>query len=102
MDVLVSTERAPAAAAVMALADAELLGSGRAARRRRGRRSAGAGGPDRARHPARDVRQAVYLTAADNFAREIRLLVRPPGDPRPPARRCPKDSSEGGRLRAGR
>jgi pilus assembly protein CpaB len=26
------------------------------------------------------VRQAVYLTAADNFGREIRLLVRPPGD----------------------
>jgi pilus assembly protein CpaB len=24
--------------------------------------------------------QAVYLTAADNFAREIRLLTRPPGD----------------------
>ncbi|HEU0023464.1 MAG TPA: Flp pilus assembly protein CpaB [Thermoleophilaceae bacterium] len=26
------------------------------------------------------VRQAVYLTAAANFAREVRLLVRPPGD----------------------
>jgi len=26
------------------------------------------------------VRQAVYLTAADNFGREIRLLIRPPGD----------------------
>jgi pilus assembly protein CpaB len=26
------------------------------------------------------VRQAIYLTAADNFAREIRLLARPPGD----------------------
>jgi len=26
------------------------------------------------------VRQAIYLAAADNFAREIRLLVRPPGD----------------------
>ena len=26
------------------------------------------------------LRQAVYLTAADNFGREIRLLVRPPGD----------------------
>ena len=26
------------------------------------------------------LRQAVYLTAADNFAREIRLLTRPPGD----------------------
>jgi pilus assembly protein CpaB len=26
------------------------------------------------------LRQAIYLTAADNFAREIRLLARPPGD----------------------
>jgi pilus assembly protein CpaB len=26
------------------------------------------------------ARQAVYLTAASNFAKEIRLLVRPPGD----------------------
>ena len=29
------------------------------------------------------LRQAVYLTAADNFAREIRLLTRPPGDHTP-------------------
>lgn len=29
------------------------------------------------------LRQAVYLTAADNFAREIRLLARPPGDRSP-------------------
>ncbi|HEX2127428.1 MAG TPA: Flp pilus assembly protein CpaB [Thermoleophilaceae bacterium] len=26
------------------------------------------------------LRQAVYMTAADNFAREVRVLVRPPGD----------------------
>jgi hypothetical protein len=26
------------------------------------------------------LRQAIYLTAADNFASEIRLLPRPPGD----------------------
>jgi pilus assembly protein CpaB len=26
------------------------------------------------------LRQAVYLTAAQNFAREVRLLARPPGD----------------------
>jgi hypothetical protein len=26
------------------------------------------------------LRQAVYLIAAQNFAREIRLLPRPPGD----------------------
>ena len=29
------------------------------------------------------LRQAIYLTAADNFAREIRLLARPAGDPSP-------------------
>jgi pilus assembly protein CpaB len=28
------------------------------------------------------ARQAVYLTAAVNFAKEIRLLLRPPGDRR--------------------
>jgi pilus assembly protein CpaB len=28
------------------------------------------------------VRQAVYLTAAENFGHEVRLLVRPPGDRR--------------------
>jgi pilus assembly protein CpaB len=28
------------------------------------------------------LRQAVYLTAAQNFAREVRLLARPPGDRR--------------------
>jgi hypothetical protein len=26
------------------------------------------------------LRQAIYLTAAQNFAREVRLLSRPPGD----------------------
>jgi pilus assembly protein CpaB len=26
------------------------------------------------------LRQAVYMTAAENFAREVRVLVRPPGD----------------------
>jgi hypothetical protein len=26
------------------------------------------------------LRQAVYLTAAENFGREVGLLVRPPGD----------------------
>ena len=29
------------------------------------------------------LRQAVYLTAAESFGREVRLLVRPPGDRRP-------------------
>ena len=31
------------------------------------------------------LRQAVYLTAADNFAREMRLVARPPGDHSPRA-----------------
>ena len=26
------------------------------------------------------LRQAAYLTAAENFAREVRLLLRPPGE----------------------
>jgi pilus assembly protein CpaB len=26
------------------------------------------------------LKQAVYLSAAENFAREVRLLPRPPGD----------------------
>ena len=57
--------------------------AGDAARRRprRRRRRRGAGGRPTALATLRvTLRQAVYLTAADNFAREIRLLARPPGD----------------------
>ena len=73
VDVLVSTEPGPAAARTeLALGGVELVRVGEAA-------------------PAAEaaevlvtlrvsLRQAVYLTAADNFAREIRLLARPPGD----------------------
>jgi pilus assembly protein CpaB len=39
-----------------------------------------AGGPTALATLRVTLRQAVYLTAADNFAREIRLLARPPGD----------------------
>ena len=81
VDVLVSTDSAAGGGrTLMALAGAELL-------------RLGAGVPDAApadvRAPAGPtalatlrvtLRQAVYLTAADNFAREIRLLARPPGD----------------------
>ena len=80
VDVLVSTE-GPGGRTQMALAGAELLQVS----------AAGAGYSDPDSSPASTgpaalatlrvtVRQALYLTAADNFAREIRLLVRPPGD----------------------
>ena len=81
VDVLVSTESgAGGGRTLMALAGAKLLRveAGGAA-------AAGAGGTDAAGPTALatlrvSVRQAVYLTAADNFAREIRLLARPPQD----------------------
>jgi pilus assembly protein CpaB len=83
VDVLVSTEPgAGGGGTVLALAGAELL-----------RVSASSGEyadpdapPDASSAPTAlatlrvTLRQAVYLTAADNFAREIRLLARPPGD----------------------
>jgi pilus assembly protein CpaB len=59
----------------MALAGAELL------RVEAGGRSAGPSeGPAVLATLRVSLRQAIYLTAADNFAREIRLLPRPPGD----------------------
>jgi pilus assembly protein CpaB len=98
VDVLVSTESgAGGGRTLMALAGAELLRLGPGA----GGEGYGEGGYG---DPGTDVedagaaagaslsgptalatlrvslRQAVYLTAADNFAREIRLLARPPGD----------------------
>ena len=87
VDVLVSTEAgAGGGRTVMALAGAELLSVGEAG----GRTYAEPGGADGPGAPSAGptalatlrvtVRQAIYLTAADNFAREIRLLARPPGD----------------------
>jgi pilus assembly protein CpaB len=81
VDVLVSTEGPGGGRTQMALAGAELLQVS----------AAGAGysdpepsqastGPTAFATLRVTVRQALYLTAADNFAREIRLLVRPPGD----------------------
>lgn len=89
VDVLVSTE--PAAgpgASFLALENVELLDLGG------GGGGGGAGpaasepGPATAAEPGTTtnatlrvtVRQAVYLTAAQNFAREVRLLPRPAGD----------------------
>jgi pilus assembly protein CpaB len=80
VDVLVSTEGPGGGRTHMALAGAELLQVS----------AAGTGYSDPA--PSASTvptalatlrvtgRQAIYLTAADNFAREIRLLVRPPSD----------------------
>jgi pilus assembly protein CpaB len=83
VDVLVSTESGAGGRTQVALAGAELLRIGAAP-------SGGYDEPDTAAgSPAGPaalatlrvtLRQAIYLTAADNFAREIRLLPRPPGD----------------------
>ena len=79
VDVLVTTEsRSGAGRTFLALQDVELLGvrpAGDAAR----------GADSRADALATlrvGLRQAVYLTAAASFAREVRLLVRAPGDRR--------------------
>ena len=82
VDVVVSTETgAGGGRSFVALAGVELLrlGPGSDAG------YAGAEDPDASAPGALatlrvSVRQAVYLTAADNFGREIRLLIRPPGD----------------------
>jgi pilus assembly protein CpaB len=81
VDVIVSTEaREGAGRTFVALEDVELLGL---------RDGAGTGGIEaEAADPAATaratlrvtLRQAVYLTAAENFGRELRLLARPPGD----------------------
>jgi pilus assembly protein CpaB len=79
VDVLVSTETgAGGGRTTMALAGAELLGveagaTGEAT-------GAPASGPVALATLRVSVDQAIYLTAADNFAREIRLLPRPRGD----------------------
>jgi pilus assembly protein CpaB len=87
VDVLVSTEAgADGGRTVMALAAAELLrlepasGGGY---RETGTDPAEGGEPTALATLRVSTRQAVYLTAADNFAREIRLLARPSGDRSP-------------------
>jgi len=80
VDVLVSTEGPGGGRTQMALAGAELLQVS----------ATDAGYSDPAPSASTvptalatlrvTVRQAIYLTAADNFAREVRLLARPPGD----------------------
>jgi pilus assembly protein CpaB len=106
VDVLVSTESgAGGGRTLMALAGAELLrlgpGPGGEGHGYEGAQATAGVGPDGAGADAGgaapgagtgvsegttlatlrvSLRQAVYLTAADNFAREIRLLARPRGD----------------------
>ena len=81
VDVLVSTESgAGGGRTLMALAGAELLGLAAAPAAGAPPDASGARGPTALATLRVSVRQAVYLTAADNFAREIRLLARPPGD----------------------
>jgi pilus assembly protein CpaB len=84
VDVLVSTEAGAAGGrTVMALAGAELLRLGEAAAPAYSDPDAAEGASSRPTAVATlrvSLSQAVYLTAADNFAREIRLLARPPGD----------------------
>jgi pilus assembly protein CpaB len=91
VDVIVTTEpRSGAGAggrAYLALQDVELLGA--RAVDAAGGGGAGAGSSDGAAAHATTtatlrvtLRQAIYLTAAQSFAREIRLLARAPGDKR--------------------
>jgi pilus assembly protein CpaB len=81
VDVLVSTESgAGGGRTLMALAGVELLRLEGAASAPTPAEGSGAAGPTALATLRVTLRQAVYLTAADNFAREVRLLARPPGD----------------------
>lgn len=86
VDVLVSTEpREGPGRSFLALEDVELLGlrpegAGEAAAQRSGEDTAAAATALATLRVT--LRQAVYLTAAQNFAREVRLLPRPTGDSR--------------------
>jgi pilus assembly protein CpaB len=99
VDVLVTREAAGARSGgtLLALEDVEVLG----ARAATGGEEAAAGGSAGGRLVAAAlrvrVREAVYLAAAQSFARELRLLVRAPGD------RAGGNAglAVGGRLRSG-
>jgi pilus assembly protein CpaB len=86
VDVLVSSEAGSRGGrTVLALEDVELLGlrAGGGGGRLAEGEDAGASAAATAVATLRvTVRQAVYLTAAQSFAREVRLLPRPPGEPR--------------------
>jgi pilus assembly protein CpaB len=84
VDVVVTTEPRTGAAGrtYLALQDVELLGA------RSAEGTGGTGGEGAAAHATTvaslrvTLREAIYLTAAQSFARELRLLVRAPGDKR--------------------
>jgi pilus assembly protein CpaB len=81
VDVLVSTETGTSGGHTsMALAGGELLRVAEAVGGGEYGESSGRAGPTALATLRVTLRQAIYLTAADNFAREIRLLPRPPGD----------------------
>lgn len=81
VDVLVSTESGVGGGrTLVALAGAELLRLGAAVPDASPANGDAPAGPTALATLRVTLRQAVYLTAADNFAREIRLLARPPGD----------------------
>ena len=81
VDVLVSIESgAGGGRTVVALAGAELLRLDAGTSAAEPLDATGNAGPTSLATLRVTLRQAVYLTAADNFAREIRLLARPPGD----------------------
>jgi pilus assembly protein CpaB len=84
VDVLVSSEAGSGSGrSVLALEDVELLGLRAGGGRPGGGEESGASASATGVATLRvTVRQAVYLTAAQNFARELRLLPRPPGEPR--------------------
>ena len=93
VDVLVTTDPGSASGRTyVALEDVELLGL-RPAGGAQGGGAEGAGG-DTVATLLVTARQAVFLTSAQNFAREIRLLLRPPGD----RRRLGPSSVEAGAL----
>jgi pilus assembly protein CpaB len=83
VDVILSTEPHDGAGRTfVALEGVELLGL-RAGADVAGYRADAEGGAPAATALATlrvTLRQAVYLTAAENFGREVRLVVRPPGD----------------------
>jgi pilus assembly protein CpaB len=84
VDVILSTEPHDGAGRTfVALEDVELLGLRSGADATAAYRPDAEGGAAAATALATlrvTLRQAVYLTAAENFGREVRLVVRPPGD----------------------
>jgi pilus assembly protein CpaB len=83
VDVLVSTESGGRRRTFVALEDVELLELRSAAVGEPAAGGEGAAATATAMATLRvTARQAVYLTAAHNFARELRLVPRPPGDRR--------------------